>query len=208
MRFKTLAAILFLFLLSAAQAVSASSVAPKSKSNYGDSPYLTDVGSSETSDGATLQLVCPVSLGCPAPGESDLLEVSFPNGFTPGALFDINGIDTTQEVDLVCDFSFIGACDGGTLTAAQQACATSIGGSALSASTYQLAIANCSLGSSGTAMTLIFGLSGDVTSIPTSVSVTSASATAPEPASWMLFALGAIALIIKRRAIAGTSIAS
>jgi PEP-CTERM motif-containing protein len=208
MRFKTLAAILFLFFLSTAQAVSASSVAPKSKSNYGDSPYLTDVGSSETSGGATLQLVCAVSLTCPAPGESDLLEVSFPNGFTPGALFDVNGIDTTQEVDLVCDYSFIGACDGGTLTSAQQACVTSIGGSIISSSTYQLAIANCSSGSSGTFMTLIFGLSGDFTSIPTSVSVSPASATTPEPASWMLFALGAIALIIKRRAIAGTSIAS
>ena len=208
MRFKVLAAILFLFLLSAAQTVSAGSVAPKSKSNYGDSPYLTDVGSSETSGGATLQLVCPVSLGCPSLGESDLLEVSFPNGFTSGGLFDVNGIDTTQEVDLVCDYSFIGACDGGTLTAAQQACVTSIGGSIISSSTYQLAIANCSLGSSGTFMTLIFGLSGDVTSIPASVSVTPASATAPEPASWMLLAAGVVVLMFKRRANAGASLAS
>ena len=64
MRFKTLAAILFLF-LSTALTASANSVQGKSKSNYGDSPYLTDVGSSETSGGTTLQLVCPVSLGCP-----------------------------------------------------------------------------------------------------------------------------------------------
>ena len=44
MRFKTLAAILFLF-LSTALTASANSVQGKSKSNYGDSPYLTDVGS-------------------------------------------------------------------------------------------------------------------------------------------------------------------
>ena len=207
MRFKALAAIFFLILCTTVTA-SANSVAPKSKSNYGDSPYLTDVGSSENSGGTTLQLVCPVSLGCPSTGEADLLEISFPNGFTPGALFDINGIDTSQEVDLVCDYSFIGACDGGTLSPAQQACATSIGGSIISASTYQVAIANCSLGSSGTFMTLIVGLSGDFSSIPQSISVTPASATAPEPAAWMLCALGVLALLFKRRAIAKASVAS
>lgn len=208
MRPRAFAVILLVLLLSTALTASANSVQPKSKSNYGDSPNLTDVGSSETSGGATLQLVCPVSVGCPAAGESNLLEVSFPNGFAPGALFDINGIDTTQEVDLVCDFSFIGACDGGTLTSAQQACVTSIGGSIISSSTYQVAIAKCSLGSSGTFMTLIFGLSGDASSIPESVSVSPASITAPEPASWMLLAIGVVALIYKRRATGRASVAN
>jgi hypothetical protein len=208
LRPRTLATILFVLLLSTALTASANSVAPKSKSNYGDSPFLTPVGSSEASGGATLQLVCPVSVGCPASGEADLLEVSFPDGFTPGALFDINGIDTSQEVDLVCDFSFIGSCDGGTLTAAQQSCVTSIGGSVISPSIYQVAIANCSLGSSHTFMTLIVGLSGDFSSIPSSISVTPASVTAPEPASWMLFAIGIVVLIFKRRAMVGTSVAN
>jgi|SRR5580704_1004649 MYXO-CTERM domain-containing protein len=203
MRPQALAAILFLF-LSTALTVSANSVQTKPKSNYGDSPFLTDVGSSETSGGTTLQLVCPVSLGCPSAGGEEFLEVSFPaTGFTPGALFDINGIDTSQEVDLVCEFSMIGACDS-PLTATQQECVNSIGGSIVSASTYQVAIANCSL---GTNMTLLFGVSSDFSSIPASMSVTPATATAPEPAAWMLLALGVVALLSKRRAINGTSVA-
>jgi len=207
MRYKALAAILFLF-LSTALTASANSVQGKSKSNYGDTPYLTDVGSSETSGGAFLQLVCPVSVGCPATGESDLLEVTFPAfGFTPGALFDINGIDTSQEVDIVCDYSLIGACDGSVLSVAQQNCVNTIGGSIVSASTYQVAIPNCS-GFIGTEMTLIFGLSSDFSSIPASMSVTPAGVTAPEPASWMLLAAGVVVLMFKRRANAGASLAS
>ena len=206
MRYKALAAILFLF-LSTALTASANSVQGKSKSNYGDTPYLTDVGSSETSGGAFLQLVCPVSVGCPATGESDLLEVTFPAfGFTPGALFDINGIDTSQEVDIVCDYSLIGACDLG-LSSAQQICVNTIGGTIISASTDQVAIPNCS-GFSGTEMTLLFGVSSDFSSIPASMSVTPAGVTAPEPASWMLLAAGVVVLMFKRRANAGASLAS
>jgi hypothetical protein len=212
MRFKAFAAILVL-VLSTALTASATGVAAKPKSNYGNSPFLDNVGLPETSGGATLQLVCQDGPGCPVTDptkEANLLEVTFPNGFTPGALFNINGIDTSQEVDLVCDsdFSFIGACPGSMLTALQQACVTSIGGTILSASTYQVAIANCPLGSSGTFMTLIFGLSGDFTSIPKSVSVSPASVTAPEPGSLMLLAFGVVALLFKRRAIAGASVAS
>jgi hypothetical protein len=204
MRFKALAAILFLF-LSTALTVTANSVQTKPKSNYGDAPFLTPVGPSELSSGTTLQLVCPVSLGCPSSsGGEEFLEVSFPaTGFTPGALFDINGIDTSQEVDLVCELSMLGVC-GDPLTSEQQKCVTSIGGSILSASTYQVAIANCTL---GTNMTLLFGVSSDFSSIPESMSVTPATATAPEPAAWMLLALGVVALLFKRRAINGTSVA-
>ncbi len=206
MRFKAYAAILFLF-LSTALTASANSVQGKSKSNYGDSPFLTPVGLSEPSGGGTtLQLVCPVSVGCPASGEADLLEVSFLSG-TPGALFNINGIDTSQEVDLVCDFSLIGACPGSTLSLAQQTCVNTIGGTIISTSTYQVAIPNCS-GFSGTEMTLIFGLSGDFSSIQPSMSVTPATGTAPEPGSLMLLAFGVVALLFKRRAIAGASVAS
>ena len=208
MRFKALAAILFLF-LSTALTASATSVAPKSKSSYGNSPFLDNIGSPETSGGATLQLVCADGPGCPAVGEANLLEVTFPNGFTSGALFNINGIDTSQDVDLVCDFSLIGACPGSTLSAAQQTCVNTIGGTIISTSAYQVAIPNCSSsGFSGTLMTLIFGLSDNFSSIPTSASVTSASVTTPEPASWMLIAFGVVALLLKRRAIAGPSVAN
>jgi len=206
MRFKACAAIFLVFLATALTA-SANSVQGKSKSNYGDTPYLTDVGSSETSGGATLQLVCPVSVGCPSAGGEEFLEVSFPaTGFTPGALFDVNGIDTSQEVDLVCDYSLIGACDSG-LSSAQQTCVNTIGGTIVSASTYQVAIPNCS-GFSGTEMTLLFGVSSYFGSIQPSMSVTPASATAPEPGSLMLLAFGVVAVLFKRRAIAGTSVAS
>ena len=207
MRFKALFAILFLTVLSTAQIASATGVAPKSKSNYGVTPFLTDVGSSETSGGTTLQLVCPVSVGCPSAGGEEFLEVTFPGtGFTPGALFDVNGIDTSQEVDLVCDYSLIGACDSG-LSSAQQTCVNTIGGTIISASTYQVAIPNCT-GFSGTEMTLLFGVSEDFPSIPASMSVTPATANAPEPGSLMLLALGVVALLFKRRAIAETSVAS
>ncbi|MGA7841518.1 MAG: PEP-CTERM sorting domain-containing protein [Candidatus Acidiferrales bacterium] len=207
MRFKTLAAILFLF-LSTALTASANSVQGKSKSKSGDSPYLTDVGSSATSGGTTMQPFCPVSLGCPSSsGGEEFLEVTFPaTGFTPGALFNVNGINTSDEVDLVCDYSLIGACDSG-LSSAQQTCVNTIGGTIISASTYQVAIPNCS-GFSGTEMTLLFGVSGDFSSIQPSMSVTPASATAPEPGSLMLLAFGVVAVLFKRRAIAGASVAS
>jgi hypothetical protein len=206
MRLKALAAILVIF-LSTALTAGANGVAPKSKSNYGVSPFLTDVGSPESSGGADLQLVCPVSLGCPSAGGEEFLEVTFPaTGFTPGALFNVNGIDTSQEVDLVCDFSLIGACDTG-LTSAQQTCVNTIGGTVISASTFQVAIPNCT-GFSGTQMTLLFGVSEDFSSIPASMSVTKATATAPEPDTLMLLAFGVVALLYKRRAIAGASVAS
>ena len=87
MRYKALAAILFLF-LSTVLTASANGVAPKSKSDFGPSG-LINVGSSATSGGATLQLVCQSSTGCSTPGDGDFLEVEFPFGLTPGELFDI-----------------------------------------------------------------------------------------------------------------------
>jgi hypothetical protein len=208
MRFKALFAILFLTVLSTAQIASATGVAPKSKSDFGPTG-LIDVGSSESSGGATLQLVCQSSTGClVSPSEGDFLEVSIPNGFTPGELLNISGVDTTQAVWLDCDDSFIGGCSGGALSASQQACVTSIGGSALSSSTYQVAVASCSLNSPNTFMVLVLGLSGPLSSIPASITVTPATANAPEPGSLMLLALGVVALLFKRRAIAETSVAS
>jgi hypothetical protein len=210
MRFKALAAFLLLFLLSTAQTLSAGSIAPKSKSDFGPSG-LIDIGSSESSGGATLQLVCQSSTGClTSPSDGDFLEVSIPNGFTPGELLNITGVDTTQAVWLDCDDSFIGGCSGGTLSAPQQACVTSIGGSALSSSTYQVAIASCSLNSPNTFMVLVLGLSSPLSAIPASITVTPASGTptAPEPASWMLLAFGVAALLFVRRAKAGVSVAS
>jgi hypothetical protein len=207
MRYKALAAILFLF-LSTALTASANGVAPKSKSDFGPSG-LIDVGSSATSGGATLQLVCQSSTGCSTTGDGDFLEVEFPFGFTPGELLDINGVDTTQPVWLDCDDSFIGPCPGGALSPAQSSCVTSIGGTALSPSTYQVAIPSspCSLFTTGTSMDLVLGLSSPTAKL-TSFSVTPAGVTAPEPASWMLLAAGVVVLMFKRRANAGPSLAS
>ncbi|MGB8802367.1 MAG: PEP-CTERM sorting domain-containing protein [Candidatus Acidiferrales bacterium] len=206
MRFKTLAAILFLF-LSTALTASATGVAPKSKSDFGPTG-LIDVGSSGSSGGATLQLVCQSSTGCSTTGDGDFLEVEIPFGLTPGELLDINGVDTTQPVWLDCDDSFIGPCPGGVLNPTQSSCVTSIGGTALSPSTYQVAIpSSCSLFTTGTFIDLVLGLSSPTNSLA-SFSVTPASATAPEPASWMLLAAGVVALLFKRRAIAGASVAS
>ncbi len=207
MRYKALAAILFLF-LSTVLTASANGVAPKSKSDFGPSG-LIDVGSSATSGGATLQLVCQSSTGCSTPGDGDFLEVEFPFGLTPGELFDINGVDTTQPVWLDCDESFIGPCPDGALSPAQTSCVTSIGGTALSSSTYQVAIPSspCSLFTTGTFMDLVLGLSSSTDSL-TSFSVTPAGVTAPEPASWMLLAAGVVVLMFKRRANAAASLAS
>jgi hypothetical protein len=208
MRLQALAAILILFFLSTAPTTSASSVAPKSKSDFGPTG-LIDVGSSESSGGATLQLVCQSSTGCSTAGDGDFLEVEIPFGLTPGELLDINGVDTTQPVWLDCDDSFIGPCPGGSLSPTQGSCVTSIGGNALSPSSYQVAIPSspCSLFTTGTFMDLVLGLSSPTDSLA-SFSVTPASATAPEPASWMLLAAGVVVLMFKRRANAGASLAS
>jgi hypothetical protein len=210
MRFKTLAAILLVVFLSTALTAKAGAVAPKSKSDFGPTG-LIDVGSSESSGGATLQLVCQSSTGCltsPTNTIGDFLEVSVPNGFTPGELLDITGVDTTQPVWLDCDDSFIGSCSGGVLSGPQSACVTSIGGTAVSSSTYQVAIASCSLNSPNTFMVLVLGLSSPLSSIPSSITVSPATVPSPEPASWMLFAIGVVALIFKRRITPKTSLAS
>ncbi len=208
MRFKTLAAILLVVFLSTALTARAGAVAPKSKSDFGPTG-LIDVGSSESSGGATLQLVCQSSTGClTSPTDGDFLEVSVPNGFTPGELLDITGVDTTQPVWLDCDDSFIGSCSGGLLSGPQSTCVTSIGGTAVSSSTYQVAIASCSLNSPNTFMVLVLGLSSPLSSIPSSITVSPATVPSPEPASWMLFAIGVLALLLKRRVAPGTSLAS
>jgi hypothetical protein len=208
MKPRAFAAILLLFLLSTALTASASAVQPKSKSDFGPTG-LIDVGSPESSGGAILQLVCQSSSGCSTAGDGDFLEVEIPSGFTPGELLDINGVDTTQPVYLDCDDSFIGPCPTTPLTGEPGTCLASIGGTALSPSTYQVAVpsSSCSLFTAGTFMDLVLGLSSPTDSLA-SFSVTPASATAPEPASWMLLAAGVIVLMFKRRANAGASLAS
>jgi PEP-CTERM motif len=171
-------------------------VVAKPKSNYGTFGLSTEL-STPIDVVFTAGIGCPsTGAGCPAVGDPFLLTIITPN-LPAGTVFSITfpGGDISGLDGLLCESSFLGACDDFNLTAAQQSCVNAINASFNSATdTFLFTVPKCSLTMTNVDfMDLVFDGSDFQGTLP-SVKISTAVAGTPEPDLLMLLGAGLLGL--------------
>jgi len=202
MKFNALCAVLFLFLLSTAQTVSAGTIKASGKSDFGDPGSLTQDTSTSLGGGFTASLDDSASLGT-----DSYLEIDTPSTeLSAGTIIQISGLDTSLVFDSVycAASSFLGSCDpDGTppvsLTVPQSNCVGTLSETNPSAGVFDFTAPQCTTTSSYS-MVLIFSNGGTLpASDLTGITANTIPPTgAPEPSLTMMLGAGLVGLAVRK----------